>query len=348
MPKIPAKKICLIRISSLGDTVHALSLVNGLRKGYPDAHLTWILERLPYEIVKHQPNVNRFIIFDRKKGINAWRSLFQELNSQRFDLVLMPQVSFKASLISFIVRAEIKIGYDIRRSRELHWLFTNRKLPPHPPQHVQDQFFEFLDYLEIDDYQVKWNFIFTEEELKWRRIFFKKLRRPVVSFVISTSNTQKNWYPRGYAQVIDHVSSTLKMQPMIIGGPSEREASITRKILRYCSSDPAVALEKPIRHTLLQLSGSTLVVSPDTGPLHAAVAMNVPTVGLYGFSNPRRCGPYRRFNDLLIDKYTDSGEEDAKICRKTRPKRMDRISPDEVIEKIELGLRKYTKVFDPI
>ena len=347
MPRIPATKICLIRMSSLGDIVHALAMVNGLRKGYPEAHLTWILDAVPYEMVKHQPNVDRFIVFRRKDGLSFRRKLARELKTEHFDLVLMPQVSFRASLISVFVRADIKLGFDIRRSRELHWLFTNRKLLPRSPQHVQDQFFEFLDYLEIKDYPKKWGFVFTDEELKWRQTFFQQTDRPVISFVISSSNSQKNWNASGYAQVIDHVNEVLQMQSMIIGGPSQREQSMAKEILRYCKSDPIVALEKPIRRTLLQLSGSVLVVSPDTGPLHAAVAMNIPTVGLYGFSNPRRCGPYRRFHDLLINKYIDPGEENSRIRRKTRQGRMERITPYEAIEKIELGLRRYTDWLQP-
>ncbi len=59
MPKIFAKKIGLIRTSAIGDTVHALAFINGLRKGFPEAQLTWILQNLPYEMVKHQKNIDR-------------------------------------------------------------------------------------------------------------------------------------------------------------------------------------------------------------------------------------------------------------------------------------------------
>jgi heptosyltransferase I len=84
-----------------------------------------------------------------------------------------------------------------------------------------------------------------------------------------------------------------------------------------------------------------MIVSPDTGPLHMAVAMDVPTIGLYGFTDPRRCGPYGKFQDLLIDKYNDPGEENAPITRITRPGRMARITPEMVIEKIKQGLKAY-------
>jgi heptosyltransferase I len=341
MPKIAAQKICLIRTSALGDVIHALALVNGLRKGFPDAHLTWILEKVPYEMVKLQPNVDRFVIFDGKKSLSAWRNLFVKLKTERYDLLLLPQVSLKAGLISLLVRADIKLGFDWRRSREFHWLFTNCKLEPRPPQHVQDHYFEFLDYLEITDYPIEWNLVFSEEEINWRQLFFKKLGRPVISFVVSSNISAKNWYPRGYAEVMDYVDFNLDLQPMIVGGPSQRERIQAEKILQCCSCSPTLALEKPIRRTLLQLSGSVLVVAPDTGPLHAAVAMNIPTIGLYGFTDPRRAGPYRRYHDLLIDRYPDEGEEQTPIRRTTRSGRMQTISPADVIEKIELGLKKY-------
>ncbi|KPJ77476.1 MAG: hypothetical protein AMJ54_07635 [Deltaproteobacteria bacterium SG8_13] len=341
MPRIDARKICLIRTSALGDVVHALAMVNGLRKGYPDAHLTWILEKIPYEMVMHQPNVDRFIVFNRREGLQAWRNLYRELKSERFDLLLLPQVSFKAGLISSLVRAEHKLGFDSKRAREMHGWFISLAITEHPTQHVQDHYFEFLDFLEIQNYPIEWNFAFTEEEHRWRKSFFKQFDRPVISFVVSAAVAEKNWPAERYAAVIDHVDSRFGLQALLLGGPSQKERLIADEIRRLCRCRVAVALEKPIRRTLLQLSGSRLVVSPDTGPLHAAVAMAIPTIGLYGFSDPRRCGPYRSFHDLLINRFADPGEEDSPIRRVTRPGRMERISVGDVVEKIELALQKY-------
>lgn len=342
MPKIKANKICLIRTSALGDMVHALALVNGLRKGYPDAHLTWILQDLPYDMVKHQTNVDRFITFDRNGGIKAWRSLFKRLRQESYDLVLLPQVSAKVSLITLFINAKTKLGFDFKRSRELQWLVSNCKIPSRPRQHVQDQFFEFLDFLEIKDYPVEWNFTFTDQELSWQRSFFKGLKKPVISFVIASTSRDKDWGLERYAKVIDYVEQQLDMQPMLVGGPSNLEKDYAQKICRMCKKDPVIALEKPIRKTMMQLGGSRIVISPDTGPLHMAVALNTPTIGLYGYSNPKRCGPYRKYHDLLIDKYNEPGEENAPITHKTRPGRMNLITINDVIEKIELGLETYS------
>ncbi|MFO7774689.1 MAG: glycosyltransferase family 9 protein [Candidatus Hydrogenedentota bacterium] len=340
MSKIDAERICLIRTSAIGDTVHALALANGLKHEYPDAHLTWVLQTLPYEMVKHQPSVDKFITFNRKAGAKEWRELISILQKERFDLAIIPQASAKTSFIAFFTPARIKLGFDRSRSRELHGLVTNRKIPYRPMGHVQDQFFEFLEYLGATEYPIRWDFRFTEEERQWRQGFFASFDRPAIGFVIASAHREKDWRADYYARIMDHVDFELGFQPLMIGGPSEREKQIADEISSQCRCTPFAALEKPIRHTMLQLEGCRMVVAPDTGPLHIAVALGAPTVGLYGYSNPRRCGPYR-FRDLLIDHYNDPGEEDAPITRKTRPGRMETIQPREVIEKIEYGLAAY-------
>jgi len=149
-----------------------------------------------------------------------------------------------------------------------------------------------LDFLEVKDYPIEWNVTFTDDERQWRKSFFRGFKRPVISFVIASSNIQKDWHPQGYAQVIDYVNNIVKCS-LCLSEAQVLLKKIADKICGLCKSNPAVALGEPIRNMILQISGSSMVVSPDTGPLHIAVALDVPTVGLYGYSDPRRCGPYK-------------------------------------------------------
>lgn len=336
------KRICLIRTSAIGDTVHALGLINVLRQGYPHAYLTWVLQTLPYEMVKYQPGINQFITFDRKTGFAGWQDLIRRMRMQTFDLVIAPQASAKVSLLTLFTKAEIKLGFDWKRSRELHWLVTNRHIPQQPIQHVQDQFLEFAEFLGLKKTTPCWDFYFTAQERTWQKEFFARISRPIIGLVIASAHPQKDWPPTYYAQIADFVHQDLKLQPMLIGGPSQRERDIAATIVSNCRYQPLIALEKPIRRTMLQLEGCRLIVSPDTGPLHIAVALNTPTVGLYGYSNPRRCGPYR-FHDLLIDAYNIDESEAAPITRKTKPGRMSLIKPETVMHKIEYGLSAYSQ-----
>jgi len=336
MPEIPVRRIALVRTSALGDVVHALALVNGLRRGYPEAEITWILHPVPHQVVRHQPEVEDFIVFPR--GCAGMQMLRRELSKRRFDLLLLPQTSAKAHLIAAMVRAPIKLGFDFRRSREFHWLFVNRRLPSRPPSHAQELYLEFLDYLNIPRQPLRWDIAFTDEELGWRERYFAGLGRPAVSLVLASSRPEKDWSPAGYAAVAEHLVRELDMVPLLVGGPSERERKLAEAVEARCRVPVIRALDPPVRDMLLKLSGSRAVVAPDTGPLHAAVALGVPTIGLYGYSDPRRCGPYR-FRELLVDHYTNPGEDPNRpITRKPRPGRMATITPQEVIARLHQAL----------
>jgi heptosyltransferase I len=338
--EIAARRICVVRLSALGDVIRALAMVNGLRRGYPDAEITWIVNPVPYEAVREQPAVDRFVILERQ-GAASFRALARRLKGERFDLALVPQVSFRAGIVTALLDARVKLGFDFRRSRELHWFFCNAHLPPRPSGHAQEHYLEFLDALGIPREPVEWNLRFTDEELAWRREFFCRLGRPAVAFVAASAHPEKDWTVEGHARAMEHVDRALGMQPLLVGGPSPRERQVADAIVAACRSRVEVALERPVRRTLLQLSGSALVVAPDTGPLHAAVAMGVPTIGLYGLSNPRRVGPYRAYADLVIDHFTDPGEAHAR--RVTRPGRMATITPDEVIARIDTAVARYVR-----
>lgn len=341
-PRVPAERICLVRLSAIGDTVHAIALVNALRVLYPFAHLTWILETLPYEVAKEQKNVDRFIVFESRKGIRAFPDLQRELKGSRFDLLVVPQVSFRSSLVAWNVDARVKLGFDWKRSREFHYLFTNLHLPPGPTLHAQEMMLEFAQFLGLPSWDPWWGIRFTAEETGRMQAYFGGIGRKVVAMVIASSKPEREWPPERYAELADRVDRDLGLQPVLVGGPSARERAVADRILAMARCRPVVALDGPVRDTMWKLAGSAVVVSPDTGPLHIAVALNRPTIGLYGYTNPRRVGPWRKFDDLLVDAYHDDADErGGAITRRTRPGRMERITVDEVFEKVRLALERY-------
>jgi len=88
------------------------------------------------------------------------------------------------------------------------------------------------------------------------------------------------------------------------------------------------------------LDGSALVLAPDTGPLHMAVALDRPVISLMGYTNPKRTGPYRRFHDLIVDAYGDPGES-YPMSMENRFDRMPRISVRDVLDRVERWRTAY-------
>ncbi len=342
----PPREIAIVMLSALGDAVHVLPVVSALDRTWPGARITWVIQPVPHQLAAHHPGVDEFILFRRRRGMEAWRSyatLKKTLEGRRFDLVLNLQVYMKAGLITSVMPADIKVGFDRRRARDLNWLFTTHRIPPRPLGHVQDAYFEFLEYIGVEPHPAAWNITFTAEERAAQRAFFDGLARPVCAIVVGTSKPAKNWMPGRCAQVIDALTRDHSVQCVLVGGPSSIERQAAAEIRRLCQAPVVDALGDDVRRMMWLLDGADMAISPDTGPLHVARALETPVVGLYGYTNPKRYGPYRMYEDLVIDGYARSESEDYPPSMEYRPDGMERITVERVLERAEHALDKYVR-----
>ena len=114
------------------------------------------------------------------------------------------------------------------------------------------------------------------------------------------------------------------------------------RILHLTRARPLDLIGDDLRRLVWLLDGSALVVSPDTGPLHIARALDVPVVGLYGYTNPKRTGPYRRYQDLVVDGYAEFPGEAYQVMPAYRDG-MKRVTVEAVLEKIFLARAQYPR-----
>jgi heptosyltransferase I len=256
------------------------------------------------------------------------------LAAREFDLVINLQVYFKAGIVTQFTRARVKLGFDRARARDFNWLFTTHRVAPHESQHVQDQYFEFLTALGVSHEPVEWDLGPWPDERAWQQEFFSRIERPTASIVVATSKPQKDWLPERWAEVVDALWYDFGLQPVLVGGQSERELHAEQVITANARHRPHSALGSGLRNLVGILDGSVLALTPDTGPLHMAVALDRPVVSLLGYTNPKRTGPYRKFHDLVIDAYGDEGEE-YPISMENRPDRMGRIAVRDVLDRVE-------------
>ena len=329
-------------MSAVGDAVHVLPVINALKRHAPACHITWVLQPGPASLVRGHRSVDEILIFDRSAGMRAFAHVRRELATRAFDLVINLQVYFKAGIVTAFTRAPVKLGFDRARARDLNWLFTTHRIPARRVgQHVQDQYFEFLEALGVRPEPVVWDLGPWPHEVRWREEFFATFDRPAASIVVATSKAEKDWLPERWAEVVDLLVEDYGLQPVLVGGQSPREVAAEREIMARARHAPVSALGSGLRNLVGILSGSSLVLAPDTGPLHMAVALERPVISLMGYTNPRRTGPYRRYHDLLIDAYGDPGE-DYQVTMENRPGRVQRITVDQVREKLVVWRERYS------
>ncbi|MGH8269705.1 MAG: glycosyltransferase family 9 protein, partial [Steroidobacteraceae bacterium] len=287
----PPRTVCILRLSALGDTCHVVPVVRILQRTWPQAKLTWIIGKAESRLMELIGGVE-FITVDKRAGLAACRDLRSRLRGRRFDVLLHMQLSLRASLLSLVVPAAVRLGFDRARARELQWLFTNARIAPRSREHVLDSFLGFLDAMGLHDRALHWDVRLPPAALDYAERLIPDAR-PTLVISPCSSHPGRNWRPAAYASVADHAVRRHGMRVLLAGGPTAMERAVGAEIERASG----VSLVNQIgRDTLPQmlalLSRATVLLTPDSGPAHMATMVGTPVIGLYAATNPARSGPY--------------------------------------------------------
>jgi heptosyltransferase I len=341
--RYPARHVCVVLLSGLGDVVHGLPLVNALKDHDPSRRITWVVEPMAAPLLAGHPSLDRVVIYRKKEGLGGLRRLRRDLRAgEPIDLALNLNVYLKSVWPTLLSRAPHRVGFDRGRSFEGVWLASNHHLDPRPRAHTADMFLEFAEHLGLAVPAPEWRIPLAEEERAAQAEFFAAFAgRPVATIVPASANAKKDWPAERWAAVADALAGDFGFRVLLAGGPGEREQRIGREIVARAGTKPLWALGDSIRRLAWILAGSSLVLAPDTGPVHVARAFGVPVIGLYGHTNPWRVGPWRAYHDLWIDRYTDGEPDPSNFTPKLG--RMERIAVADVLERVEVARSRYLR-----
>ena len=344
MPLLPLdhqpKSICILRLSALGDATHTLPVVRAIQDRWPDTQLTWIIGTLERRLIGGLDGVE-FIVFDKRGGWPAVSALRTALYDRHFDLLLHMQVAARANLLSRLVKAPIRLGWDRGRSRDFHHWFSNCRVATVPFQHQVQGFLEFPRALGIAVNTPRWELPIAAKAQAWAE---QQIPGDQATLLISpcSSHALRNWQAAYYAEVADHAASR-GMRVVLSGGPSALESE-TGQAIEAGMRSPCLNLvgKDTLEQSKALLQRSDLVLAPDAGPAHIASAVGTPVLGLYAATWSRRSGPWNSL-DLCVDRYEEAarkfrGKAAAELRwghRIEEPGVMDLVQPADVIERLD-------------
>lgn len=320
-------------------------VVHTLRRTWPECAVTWIIGKLEASLVGDLPGVE-FIIFEKARGLAAFRDLRRQLRRRSFDVLLDMQVAMRANLISLLVDSPLKLGFDRTRAHDLQWLFTNQRVPGQSRPHVLDGFFAFAETLGVAQRVLHWDIPVPPEA----RTFAERAlpgARPWLAINACSSARPRNWrnWPAdNFARVARHAAARHDMGIVLTGGPAELERATARAIREAAPGVEMVDLvgRTSLKQLLAVLGRSCALIAPDTGPAHMATAAGTPVIGLYATSNPLRTGPYLSQHYVInkypeaLRKYSGKSVEAARWGERVRhPEAMNLITVDEVIAMLD-------------
>ena len=336
----PPASLCILRLSALGDATHVVPVVRAIRVHWPDTPITWIIGKLEHKLLQRLEGVE-FIVFDKRGGWPAIRELRRRLKSRRFDVLLHMQVALRANILSRLVHAPLRLGWNRERSRDRHHWFVNHSVRDVPFQHQAQGFLEFARALGVPSEQPAWNLPVADEDREWAA---RQLPgdHPILMISPCSSHSLRNWSNEKYARVADHAASTLGMQVVLSGGPSDLERLAGAEIQAAMRHSAINLIGKDtLPQSMALLERATVLVCPDSGPAHIASALGTPVIALHAATWARRSGPYNSL-ELCVDRFPEAARKYRNKAPEalrwgTRievPGVMDLVTEDAVIERL--------------
>jgi 3-deoxy-D-manno-octulosonic-acid transferase/heptosyltransferase-1 len=318
--------ILIVKLSAIGDVLHTLPSLAAIRKLYPQAHITWVIEEASSDLIKGHPDLDRVIISRRKhwikelkKGkISVFREVAQfirELRGRRYDLVIDFHGLLKSAVIVFLSSGKRKLGYD--SMQEMSGLFLTEKAYEDMDKHAVDRYLDLVRYLEHKD-SVPVNMggegvsdakvceeepsfllpVSEEDEKKVMRLLESKGMGESGFVAVSPVALweTKLWEEKSFALLCDLIYLKYAL-PVVFTGTGKESIDLIRSKMK--TSAISLAGETSLKELACLYRRAAIVISTDSGPMHIAAAMGTPVIALFGPTDPARTGPYGKGHRVI-------------------------------------------------
>lgn len=303
----PPESICVVRLSAIGDTCHALAVVRAIQDSWPESQITWIIGKTEAGLMADIPDIE-FIIFDKRKGRTAYTEVKAQLEGRKFDIALCMHASMRVNRLYRLIESPTRLGFDRKRARNFQWLFTNERIEAKANQHVLDGMMGFARHIGVPGGDLRWDIPLSPQHRDFAAVHTSG-SQPVL--LISPCSSQRarnfrNWSAENYAAAANHAKQKFDCKVILTGGRSDVEASYGKDICRLAGPDITNLIgQTNLKQLLALIAASDALICPDSGPAHMATTVGTPVIGLYATSNPERSGPYLS-QHLTVNAYPDA------------------------------------------
>ena len=301
-------KVLIVKISALGDVVHALPVLAYLKSADPDMKIDWLVEQSFAPFLEDHPLINNLY----RVNIKAWRKsglqssvrdtfgIIRDVRKVKYDCVLDLQGNAKSGLFTLTSGAPLRFGFDRDSAREsLNLLATNRKVSLSEGDfHINDRSLAIAKAafpegtvpqeagpLPVDD-EAR-----LEVEKKLAAVNFVDVSVVVLHY--GTTWVTKHWPLVSWQRLAKRLIDELGIRPVLTWG-NEKELAAVQSIQRECNDQAVIWPRGDLKELTALLARADLVVGADTGPIHIAAAVGTSTVSIFLVTDPRRNAPRGR------------------------------------------------------
>lgn len=293
-----ARRILIIKPSSLGDVVHALPFLRALRRHLPDHHLAWLAEEETAGLLEGHPDLDEVLVSGRRRWARqpfwagtareVWR-FARRLRAGRYDLVIDLQGLLKSAALTLLSGAPVRVGLSTGREGS-RWALTH-VVPATLEVHAVERYLAVAEALGVPPGPREFVLPAGQTEEAWVDEGLAGWGRPLVVLHAAARWSSKRWEPERFARVADALATGLGATILLTGGASD--GPLARAIASRMRAVPVdLTGRTDLRHLVALLRRADLMVTVDSGPMHIAAALGTPLIALFGPTDPRQTGPY--------------------------------------------------------
>lgn len=337
------RHVLIVKLSSIGDVVHALPVASALKRRYPSLRISWAVESWTAPLVEHHPAIDRLIVFPAMMNwpsrLGVWwpemRAALRLLRQETYDAALDLQGLAKSAIITKLSGAPIRLARA--GQREGAHLVSAGVPMPRAPIHAVEEYLLVARALGADADPPDFGLTAAAEA----RVSIGRLLaargvsadRRLIVVNPSAAQSWKHWPGERWSHVIDHLADAGRV--IVIGSVSQ--ASAHRAIVERTRHRPVdLTGQTTLAEVIALLERAALHLAPDTGTVHMAVALGTPVVAIYGPTSRVRVGPYGRPESAIAHDDLCSRSCPA-LCPHQR-RCLDAVTVDEVIRRAQIML----------
>ena len=301
---MPAKSFLVIRLSSLGDIVHALPAVSALAQIPGGARIDWLIEPRYKILLEGNPHLRNVIEIETRGSYAALLGAVRTFRRRTYDAVIDFQGLLKSALLGRLACADERVGFAEPWLREsVAGVFYTHQIPIPEAEHVVEENLGLVKRWGAEAAErARWSFPLPDLPEARDRVEEKLKKLGVENSDLLIVNpgggwAAKRWPAENFAALLAALTRACPLTPVVTYGPGEE--SLAEAILQGSGNPAAVSIATDIPEFIALARRAKLFVGTDTGPLHLASAVGTPVVGIYGPTNPKRHGPFSPLDIVL-------------------------------------------------
>ncbi len=281
-------KILVLRPDGIGDALNATPAISALRGTYRDAHLSVVLRPPGAEILSLNPHIDEVIIYDPDglhSSLAAKLRFLRRLRAESYDMTIVLMNSSWCNFTSYVSGARYRIGRKSGRKGFRSTLTDGvRSRDPKGTKHEVDRNIDVTHLAGAEHGNAELALCLSTDERAWAQDFIRSKNADPASLLVGIhpggSSFDKLWPAENFAYVADQLAQKPGTRIMLFSGPGEDD--LVDKIRGTMTHSPISATGISLRKSAVLIERCSLFICNDSGPMHIAAALKVPTVALFG------------------------------------------------------------------